>query len=357
MNVNELISDCGLNHQRASALPHIWKKYADHELFGALQTTYRFCKSTAGLANLLFKQPEQEWISKQRSRWEEVFAKGIDAAHVAKMADYARRDLENGLNPAAYGQFFSCLGREWAARILDAGEGTPEVREAALLVVTLMNAEATIVSASFNDAQAKKNQTDIEDLTAMMGSNVGDIIGRVAGASEKLSTGMSTIRTNAGRNLEHATGISATVDAAVEKLSELSAATDSIMKLLDGIRSIAAQTNMLALNATIEAARAGEAGLGFAVVAREVKILATDARESADGITEMTSRLTESLAMIQTSFQDITGRVSTMLHSIRENGAAAEDTQRATDEIAERMSHLGQQIEDSVTGIRRQYAA
>lgn len=356
MDVKELIAGCGLDHTSVRALPSVWEIFVAPEIDVALSATYGFCKGYPGLAGFLWGQGEREWVENQRKRWHEVFRNGIDAAHVERIRGFAKGDLESKMNPAVYGQFFACLGRELSARILASGDGKREAREASLLVGTLMNAEATIASSAYSEAQTAATQATVENLTGMMGENVGAIIGDVAGASEQLSSSMATIRENVGRNLHHATGISGTVDKAVARLSELSEAIDGILRLLEGIKSIAGQTNMLALNATIEAARAGEAGLGFAVVAREVKLLATDSRAAADGIAEMTTRLNDTLAMIQSGFQDISERVATMVQSIEENGSAAEEQLRATGNIADRMSQLGQEIDDAISGIRHHYA-
>ena len=81
------------------------------------------------------------------------------------------------------------------------------------------------------------------------------------------------------------------INEAANSVRELAEGTSSVNSILDVIKSIAEQTNLLALNAAIEAARAGEQGRGFAVVADEVRSLASRTGEATTEIFEVLEKL------------------------------------------------------------------
>ncbi len=140
------------------------------------------------------------------------------------------------------------------------------------------------------------------------------------------------------------------------RINELSVAAGRIGDVVKLITAIAEQTNLLALNATIEAARAGEAGRGFAVVASEVKQLASQTAKATDEIgtqiAGMQSATQESVAAIKEIGGTI-GRISEIASTI---AAAVEEQGAATQEIARNVGEAAkgtQQVASNITDVNR----
>jgi methyl-accepting chemotaxis protein len=104
--------------------------------------------------------------------------------------------------------------------------------------------------------------------------------------------------------------VKGSVEQATGEVIALNSTVADINSFVRTVSSIADQTNLLALNAAIEAARAGEAGLGFAVVAEEVRKLAASSQLAADDIVQLTGVVTARVTSSARAMETSTARVA-----------------------------------------------
>ncbi len=172
------------------------------------------------------------------------------------------------------------------------------LKETATHTRAVAEAAAHLSSVSQNtnkEIQQERNQVDnVSSAVTEMAATVEEISKNAAESSRAATEADNQVSggsQQAREAMHEIHSLADSINEGVEVVTSLGKESENIGAVIDVINSIAEQTNLLALNAAIEAARAGEQGRGFAVVADEVRSLASRTQDSTDDIRRMVEKL------------------------------------------------------------------
>lgn len=227
-------------------------------------------------------------------------------------------------------QHLDALTRSFEADVSSLSEGVSSA-------ATEMEATAAAMSGTANETNLQS--VSVASTAQQTSANVQT----VAAATEELAASVQEI---AGQ-VAHSSSAAAAAGREAERtdaiMRTLAAGTRRIGDVVGLISGIASQTNLLALNATIEAARAGEAGRGFAVVATEVKALA-------EQTTRATGEIASQITTLQTETEAAVSAIAAIGRTIGEMNAIASGVAAAMEEQGAATREIARNVQEAARG-------
>jgi len=231
-----------------------------------------------------------------------------------------------------------------------AAESTNRVSERMLHIASAAQEQRGAVEATHAVLSSVRAASNVLESTA---SDAGALEGEVRQLTDGARLGISEALHALGRARD-------VIGASLVNVERVEKASAVVQQFLQTTRQLSEQTDLLALNAAIEAARAGESGLGFAVVAEEVRKLADQSNRTADEVREVVTSMRQEVTTASVAFRDGVSSLGNVDATSRSVTEALDTIQLAIarmDELTRAVRQTAQSNRESVDALDQQVTA
>ena len=220
------------------------------------------------------------------------------------------------------------------------------------IISTVSEAARTFTTTAGAMASTAATSTQRSSDARMVAEQASHTATEVATGTSDLAVKAESVRENAAQSKTRASSAVQEAELANTQIQHLLEAVRQISSITDLIAAVARQTNLLAINARIEAARAGELGLGFSVVADEVKALARRTGEATDGIEKHIQQIDAAAARSSESLRRLLEVIAGVDQAASEIVAVTDAQVASTRQLTEHMSGISSSTRSVAVDIR-----
>ncbi|WOV87337.1 globin-coupled sensor protein [Sporosarcina oncorhynchi] len=296
------------------ALLHTYQTTIKNRIDEVVTVFYNNVLAVPSLQTIIESRTNVDYLKKVLADYiVEMFDGRIDSKTISKKVKIASIHFSMGVEPKWYMGTFLQIQSALLRLITEGMREWEEKERAAAVLSKLINFEMQIVLEEYEKKHEELRVKQYDKVKFELKGKISAISEDLASLTEETSTSIEQVNENAlsisssihsnvvsvsdiqsfavlgNEKVQELEKQMAFIDGSTEKMEglvgSLKVSSNEIIEIIVMVKQIAEQTNLLALNASIEAARAGEAGLGFAVVAQEVRNLAEQSKVSVEQIT------------------------------------------------------------------------